>query len=125
MTRSDLIKRLVAANPHLYARDIEGIVDTVFEQIVSALEHGYRVELRGFGAFSTRSRPARVGRNPRTGHEVAVPGKVVPHFKPGKELRERLNLRDGTAADPRQPLSHPVVSGGAAPNRAAAERLPP
>ena len=91
MTRSGLIKRLAAANPHLYARDIERIVGTVFEQIVSALAHGYRVELRGFGAFSTRARGARLGRNPRTGRKVAVPGKAVPHFKPGKELRERLN----------------------------------
>ena len=125
MTRSGLIKRLAAANPHLYARDIERIVDTVFEQIGSALAHGDRVELRGFGAFSIRARGARVGRNPRTGDEVAVPGKVVPHFKPGKELHERLNLRDVTAADPRQPLAHPVVSRGAASDRAAAERLPP
>ena len=91
MTRSGLIKRLAAANPHLYARDIERIVGTVFEQIGSALANGDRVELRGFGAFSTRARDTRLGRNPRTGDEVAVPGKVVPHFKPGKELRERLN----------------------------------
>ena len=124
MNRSGLIQRLAAANPHLYARDIKRIVDTVFEQIGAALARGYRVELRGFGAFSTRSRPARVGRNPRTGDEVAVPAKAVPHFKPGKELRERLNLLDVTAADPRQPLSHPVVSRGAASDRAAAERLP-
>ena len=100
MTRSDLVKRLAAANPHLYARDIERIVGTVFEQIISALAHGYRVELRGFGAFSTRSRRARLGRNPRSGNEVAVPGKVVPHFKIGKELHERLNLLDEPAAAP-------------------------
>ena len=98
MTRSGLIKRLAAANPHLYARDIERIVDTVFEQIGSALARGDRVELRGFGAFSTRGRGERIGRNPRTGDEVAVPGKAVPHFKAGKELRERLNL----ATDRRQ-----------------------
>jgi integration host factor subunit beta len=116
MTRSDLIKRLAAANPHLDAHDIK--------RIVSALAHGYRVKLRGFGAFSTRSRPARVGRNPRSGNEVAVPGKVMPHFKPGKELRERLNLLDVTAADPQKPLSHPVASRGPASDRAAAERLP-
>jgi integration host factor subunit beta len=100
MTRSGLIKRLAAANPHLYARDIERIVGTVFEQIVAALAHGHRVELRGFGAFSTRSRRARVGRNPRSCNEVTVPGKVVPHFKPGKELHERLNLLDEPAAAP-------------------------
>src|SRR4051794_27148812 len=100
MTRSGLIKRLAAANPHLYARDIERIVDTAFEQIGLALTRGDRVELRGFGAFSTRGRGERVGRNPRTGKEVAVPGKVVPHFKVGKELRERLKLRDAPTADP-------------------------
>ena len=76
MTRSGLIQRLAAANPSLYARDIERIVDVVFGQIGSALARGDRVELRGFGAFSTRSRPARVGRNPRTGAKVAVPGKA-------------------------------------------------
>ena len=94
MIRSGLVKRLAAAHPHLYARDVERIVDTVFEQIGLALTRGDRVELRGFGMFSTRGRRERVGRNPRTGDEVAVPGKVVPHFKVGKELRERLNLCD-------------------------------
>ena len=91
MTKSDLIKRLAEANPHLYLRDVERIVGTVFEQISAALERGDRVELRGFGAFSIRSRGSRTGRNPRTGDEVHVPNKVVPYFKTGKELRERLN----------------------------------
>jgi integration host factor subunit beta len=91
MTKSDLIKRLADANPHLYLRDIERIVGTVFEQISAALARGDRVELRGFGAFSVRARDERVGRNPRTGDEVSVPNKVVPYFKTGKELRERLN----------------------------------
>jgi integration host factor subunit beta len=91
MTKSDLIKRLADANPHLYMRDIERIVSTVFEEISAALARGDRVELRGFGAFSVRTRGERVGRNPRTGDEVAVPNKVVPYFKTGKELRERLN----------------------------------
>ena len=94
MTKSDLIKRLAEANPHLYLRDIERIVSTVFEQISSALARGDRVELRGFGAFSVRERDARTGRNPRTGDEVQVPHKVVPYFKTGKELRERLNLTE-------------------------------
>ena len=94
MTRSGLIKRLAVANPHLYARDIERIVDTVFEQIGAALARGDRVELRGFGAFSIRARGERIGRNPRTGDEVAVPSKAAPYFKTGKELRERLNLLD-------------------------------
>jgi integration host factor subunit beta len=100
MTRSGLIKRLAAANPHLHARDLERIVDTVFEQIVLALGRGERVELRGFGMFSTRGRGERVGRNPRTGAEVTVPGKAVPRFKAGKELAERLNLDHEPAADP-------------------------
>jgi integration host factor subunit beta len=99
MTKSGLIKRLAATNPHLHARDLERIVATVFEQIGLALSRGERVELRGFGAFSTRSRGERVGRNPRTGAEVAVPGKLAPHFKVGKELRERLN-RHGAVGEP-------------------------
>jgi integration host factor subunit beta len=93
MTKSDLIKRLAAANPHLYLRDVERIVATVFEEIGAALSRGDRVELRGFGAFSVRARNARVGRNPRTGNEVQVPDKAVPYFKTGKELRERLNAK--------------------------------
>jgi integration host factor subunit beta len=94
MTKSDLIKRLAESNPHLYLRDIERIVNTVFEEISRALVHGDRVELRGFGAFSVRGRNARTGRNPRTGDEVHVPDKMVPYFKTGKELRERLNTSD-------------------------------
>jgi integration host factor subunit beta len=92
MTKSDLIRRLAEANPHLYVRDIERIVSRVFEEIGAALARGDRVELRGFGAFSVRARSERVGRNPRTGDEVAVPNKVVPYFKTGKELRDRLNV---------------------------------
>ena len=91
MSKSELIKRLATAHPHLHLRDIERIVDTVFEQIGAALARGARVELRGFGIFSTRARRERVGRNPRNGNVVSVPGKVVPHFKVGKELLERLN----------------------------------
>ncbi|MDH3660396.1 MAG: integration host factor subunit beta [Alphaproteobacteria bacterium] len=91
MTKSDLIKRLADANPHLTQRDIEKIVSTLFDEVTEALARGDRVELRGFGAFSVREREARVGRNPRTGAEVSVPDKVVPYFKTGKELRERLN----------------------------------
>ena len=91
MTKSELIKRLADANPHLYLRDVERIVATVFEQITDAMARGDRVELRGFGAFSVRNRGARTGRNPRTGDEVYVPDKLVPYFKAGKELRERLN----------------------------------
>jgi len=91
VTKSELISRLAAANPHLYHRDVERIVTTVFEEITVALARGDRVELRGFGAFSVKERRARLGRNPRTGEAVDVDAKVVPYFKTGKQLRERLN----------------------------------
>lgn len=91
MIKSELILRLAEANPHLYQRDVERIVSTIFDEIAAALARGDRVELRGFGAFSIKQRPARVGRNPRTGAAVSVPAKNVPFFKTGKELRERLN----------------------------------
>jgi integration host factor subunit beta len=93
MTKSELIQRIAELNPHLYQRDVERIVSTIFEEISSALERGDRVELRGFGAFSVKQRDARVGRNPRTGDTVSVGAKHVPYFKTGKELRERLNGR--------------------------------
>ncbi|MCU0984482.1 MAG: integration host factor subunit beta [Acetobacteraceae bacterium] len=91
MTRSELIAELARRNPHLMQRDVEAIVSTVFEEIVTALAEGNRVELRGFGAFSVKKRDARTGRNPRTGVAVSVSEKVVPFFKAGKDLRERLN----------------------------------
>jgi integration host factor subunit beta len=97
MTKSELIQRLADKNPHLYLRDIEKIVETVFEDISKALAKGDRVELRGFGAFSVKQREARSGRNPRTGAQVAVSAKRLPFFKTGKGLRERLNggISDG------------------------------
>lgn len=91
MTRSELIARIAQQNPHLYHRDVERIVTTIFEEITAALEGGDRVELRGFGAFSVKHRDARIGRNPRTGESVSVDAKSVPFFKTGKLLRERLN----------------------------------
>ena len=91
MTKSELITLLSEANPHLYQRDVERIVSTVFDEISSALSRGDRVELRGFGAFSVKRRAPRIGRNPRTGEAVQVAEKYVPFFKTGKELRERLN----------------------------------
>ncbi len=91
MIKSELVQKIAEANPHLYQRDVENIVNAILEQIVSALERGDRVELRGFGAFSVKKRDARVGRNPRTGKQVDVDEKVVPYFKTGKEMRERLN----------------------------------
>jgi integration host factor subunit beta len=91
MTKSELIQRLAEANPHLYLRDVERIVTTIFDEITDALADGDRVELRGFGAFSVKERGARTGRNPRTGDAVDVPAKYVPYFKTGKQLREKLN----------------------------------
>lgn len=92
MIKSELIAKLAAEHPHLTHRDVERVVNVVLDGMVGALETGGRVELRGFGAFSVRSRPARSGRNPRTGATVSVPAKHVPFFKSGKELRERLNV---------------------------------
>ncbi len=91
MTKSELIQRLAEQNPHLYQRDIERVVATIFDEIASALSNSERVELRGFGAFSVKRRDARIGRNPRTGETVRVAEKYIPFFKTGKELRERLN----------------------------------
>ena len=91
MTKSELIARLAELNPHLYQRDVERIVTTIFDEIATALARGDRVELRGFGAFSVKRRDARLGRNPRTGQSVDVSEKAVPFFKTDKLLRERLN----------------------------------
>jgi integration host factor subunit beta len=91
MIKSELVARIAAQNPHLYQRDIENIVNTILGTVVDAMKTGDRVELRGFGAFSVKSRPARTGRNPRTGEKVPVSEKFVPFFKTGKEMRERLN----------------------------------
>lgn len=91
MTKSELIAKMAERNPHLYLRDVERIVDTVFDEITQALVDGDRVELRGFGAFSVKDRDARIGRNPRTGEAVNVEAKRLPFFKTGKGLRERLN----------------------------------
>lgn len=95
MIRSELIQIIADENPHLYQRDVERIVNTVFDEIVEAMSRGDRVELRGFGAFSVKSRDARIGRNPRTGDAVAVEAKAVPFFKTGKLLRDRLNGQEG------------------------------
>ena len=91
MTKSELIARLAAANPHLYQRDVERIVSTIFDEISEALARGDRVELRGFGIFSIKERKARNGRNPKTGASVDIESKHVPFFKAGKLLRDRLN----------------------------------
>ncbi len=91
MIRSELIQKIADDNPHLYQRDVEKIVNTIFEEITDAMARGDRVELRGFGAFSVKKRDARLGRNPRTGESVKVDEKCVPFFKTGKLLRDRLN----------------------------------
>ena len=97
MIKSELVARLAERYPHLYHRDVERIVSTVLDEISVALSNGDRVELRGFGAFSVKVRPARQGRNPRTGEAVSVEEKRVPFFRTGPELRERLN--NGDASD--------------------------
>ena len=91
MIRSELIQKIAEENPHLYHRDVERIVNTIFEEIIEAMSRGQRVELRGFGACSVKKRDARLGRNPRTGEAVDVDEKHVPFFKTGKLLRDRLN----------------------------------
>ena len=99
MIKSELVAQIAEENPHLYQRDVERIVSTVFDEITEALSRGDRVELRGFGAFSVKVREARTGRNPRTGESVEVPRKTVPFFKAGKELRERMNDGDAGKGD--------------------------
>lgn len=91
MIRSELIQRLAEENKDLTLGEVERIVELFFSEITQQLAKGGRVELRGFGAFTTRARDARTGRNPRTGETVAIHAKKVPFFKPGKEIRERLN----------------------------------
>lgn len=94
MTKSELIEAIASKQGHLPYRDIEQSVKTLLEQLSHSLSNGERIEIRGFGSFSLHFRPPRIGRNPKTGDSVSLPGKYVPHFKPGKELRERV---DGTA----------------------------
>ena len=91
MIRSELLQAVAAENPDLRPEEVEQVVTIFFDEIGKRLAEGGRVELRGFGAFSTRARDSRTGRNPRTGEPVDVPAKRVPYFKPGKEMRERLN----------------------------------
>ncbi len=99
MIRSELVQKLCSDFPDLTQREIEGVVSAIFDSITEQLARGGRVELRGFGAFSSRQRDARIGRNPRTGDTVHVQAKQIPFFKTGKELRERLNTEDETASD--------------------------
>jgi len=93
MIKSELVQKIADKSPHLYHRDIERIVNTILDEVINAMKEGNRIELRGFGAFSVKSRNARMGRNPRTGSSVEVIAKRVPFYKTGKELRERLNAK--------------------------------
>lgn len=117
MTRSELIQKLATENPHLLLKDIEKVVETIFDKITVALCEGGRVELRGFGAFSVKKRDPRVGRNPRSGETVEVESKAVPFFKPGKGLRDRLNTAvqaTTTSAKKKQPNASITASEKAA-----------
>ncbi|MEM7055251.1 MAG: integration host factor subunit beta [Pseudomonadota bacterium] len=91
MTKSELIESLATSQRHLSQADVDLAVRAILDQMSAALSAGNRIEIRGFGSFSLHFRPPRMGRNPKTGESVALPGKHVPHFKPGKELRERVN----------------------------------
>jgi integration host factor subunit beta len=91
MIKSDLVQRISHQNPHLYLHDVEKVVDAIFDEIIASLARGKRIELRGFGTFSVKVHEARTGRNPRTGVMVPVPKRAHPHFKTGKEMKERLN----------------------------------
>ena len=91
MIKSELVQKISEENPHLFQRDVERLVNTIFNEITDAMSSGRRVELRGFGAFSVKHRKPRLGRNPRTGRSVQVEEKIVPFFKMGKGMRERPN----------------------------------
>tara|TARA_Y200000002_G_scaffold125859_1_gene103423 strand:- start:96 stop:374 length:279 start_codon:yes stop_codon:yes gene_type:complete len=91
MIKSELVQKISEENPHLFQRDVERLVNTIFNEIIDAMSSGRRIELRGFGAFSVKHRKPRLGRNPRTGRSVQVEEKIVPFFKPGKLMRDKLN----------------------------------
>jgi integration host factor subunit beta len=100
MIKSELVQHISTRNPHLYQCDVENIINAILDEIIAAMARGDRVELRGFGAFSVKNRPARTGRNPRTGAHVSVDKKSVPFFKTGKEMRERLNRPEPVVTPP-------------------------
>ena len=104
MTKSELIDIIARKQSHLAYKDVELSVKTLLEQMSLALASGERIEIRGFGSFSLHFRPPRTGRNPKTGDSVSLPGKYVPHFKPGKELRERVNglIEESAPSQPSQ-----------------------
>jgi len=94
MTKSELIERLAAQQTHLMHKDVELAVKLILDKVSLSLANQDRVEIRGFGSFALHGRPERVGRNPKTGEPVKIPAKYVPHFKPGKEMRERVNAAE-------------------------------
>ncbi len=122
MIKSELIQKIANANPHLFHRDIEKIVNVLFDEIVSAMARGDRVELRGFGAFTVKHRAPRSGRNPRTGTTVSVGEKFVPFFKTGKELRERLNNKPVSATKAGRKARAAKPAAGIAASASAALR---
>jgi integration host factor subunit beta len=124
MIKSELIQKIANANPHLFHRDIEKIVNILFDEIVSTLARGDRVELRGFGAFTVKHRAPRTGRNPRTGTTVSVGEKFVPFFKTGKELRERLNNKPAPVAKPGRKAKVAKAGKAMAPVATTAARAP-
>ncbi len=109
MTKSELIDRISASQSQLSLKDVELAVKTMLEQMSQTLAHGERIEVRGFGSFSLHYRAPRIGRNPKTGESVGLAGKYVPHFKPGKELRDRVNasLQAELAAEGQDGESNP------------------
>ncbi|MCS6945723.1 MAG: integration host factor subunit beta [Sutterellaceae bacterium] len=109
MTKSELIERLAQRHPQLVARDAEEAVKTLLDAMTEALAAGGRIEIRGFGSFALNYRPPRVGRNPKTGAPVHVPAKFVPHFKAGKELRQRVDRRRDESADSSTPAATPAL----------------
>ena len=123
MTKSELIERIAARQSQLSSRDVELAVKTVIEQMAHTLSTGERIEIRGFGSFSLHYRAPRVGRNPKTGESVGLAGKYVPHFKPGKELRERVNT--SLATESSGSGSNPGTDGGDDPDAATAAGDPP
>jgi integration host factor subunit beta len=109
MTRSDLVARLAERFAQLTQRDTEFAVKTILDAMTDALARGHRIEIRGFGSFSINRRPPRMGRNPRSGAQVTIPEKLVPHFKPGKALRETVDAH--MPADGELPIPHAPVEG--------------
>lgn len=110
MTKSELIEAVSQKQKHLMYKDVEYAVKTMIEQMAQALASGERIEIRGFGSFSLHYRPPRLGRNPKTGTPVSLEGKYVPHFKPGKELRERVNNGMKTEKTEAENNTSPVAS---------------